>query len=216
MVRSSAVLLVVAAAALVACTPGRRPAPEAGGTGPTVGAADVATAATPGTAEGASAASANAAPDVSHRAGNRGEVVRVVDGDTLIVRLAGDDERVRLIGIDTPESVKPDSPVECYGHEASDRLAELLPARSPVELVRDAEARDDYDRLLAYVFREPDDLFVNLAMVADGFANALTIAPNTTFADDFDRAAGAARASRLGLWGACPDPSSLFGSVTRR
>jgi micrococcal nuclease len=207
--RSSAVLLIVAVATAAACGPLRGSSPPA----------DDGRAVTPVSVAadgGDPAATATAGAATPRGASNGGEVVRIVDGDTLIVRLPGGDERVRLIGIDTPESVKPDSPVECYGHEAADRLAVLIPPGSPVELVRDVEPRDDYDRLLAYVFRRPDDLFVNLAMVADGFAGTLTIAPNTTFADDFDRAASAARASRLGLWGACPDPDALFGSVARR
>jgi micrococcal nuclease len=137
-------------------------------------------------------------------------VVRVVDGDTLEVRLGRTTERVRLIGIDTPESVKPDSPVECFGKEASARLEALLPSGTEVEVVRDAELRDPYGRLLAYLFRRPDGLFVNLTMVTDGYANQLTIPPNVTFADDFRAAAGQARRSGLGLWRACPDPDRLF------
>jgi micrococcal nuclease len=190
-------LLVSAMTAGAACEPRGGPAGPAPATGPPDGAVPAAGAPRP-------------------PGGNRADVVRVVDGDTLIARLPGGDERVRLIGIDTPESAIPDSPVECFGPESSARLAELLPPASPVELVRDVEARDDYGRLLAYVFRAEDDLFVNLAMVAEGYANPLSIAPNTTFAEDFDRAAAAARASRLGLWAACPDPGALFGSVARR
>jgi micrococcal nuclease len=194
-------LLVAAMAAAAACEPRGGPAPASATGSPVTGAAD-------------GDASAAGAPRPA--GGHRAEVVRIVDGDTLIARLAGGDERVRLIGIDTPESANPDSPVECFGPESSARLAELLPPASPIELVRDTEPRDDYGRLLAYVFRAGDDLFVNLAMVAEGYANPLTIAPNTTFADDFDRAAAAARASRLGLWAACPNPDALFGSVARR
>jgi micrococcal nuclease len=78
-------------------------------------------------------------------------VVTVIDGDTLDVRIAGRRERVRLIGIDTPETVHPTKPVECFGPEASARAAELLPVGSVVLLRRDVEARDRYDRLLAYV-----------------------------------------------------------------
>jgi len=137
-------------------------------------------------------------------------VVRVVDGDTLELRLGAVTERVRLIGIDTPESVKPDSPVECFGNEASARLEALLPSGTEVEVVRDAELRDPYGRLLAYLFRRPDGLFVNLAMVTDGYANQLTIPPNVTFADDFRAAVSQARRSGLGLWRACPDPDRLF------
>ncbi|MCC6436318.1 MAG: thermonuclease family protein [Acidimicrobiales bacterium] len=139
-----------------------------------------------------------------------GIVRKVVDGDTVDVQLGRRVERVRLIGIDTPESVKPDAPVECYGVEASHHLAELLPVGTEVELVRDTELRDRYGRLLAYVFRPSDGLFVNLAMAADGYANTLTFPPNVTFADDFVAAVATARQAGSGLWSACADPTSLF------
>ncbi len=100
----------------------------------------------------------------------RATLVRVVDGDTIVVSVAGRDERVRLIGIDTPESVKPGSAVECFGKEASGHLASLLPEGTVVRLVGDVEQRDRYGRLLAYVYREADGLFVNAAMARDGFA----------------------------------------------
>lgn len=150
-------------------------------------------------------------PATSAVVGLTATVTKVVDGDTIDVRLGTTRERVRLIGIDTPESVKPDSPVECFGPEASSQLTSLIPVGTEVELVRDAEIRDPYDRLLAYVFRRSDGLFVNLSMAGDGFAGALSIAPNTTFADDFRAAVAQARSHRLGLWGACPNPDSLFG-----
>ena len=78
----------------------------------------------------------------------------------------GRDERVRLIGIDTPETVDPRKPVQCFGKEASDHTKALLPAGTAVRLERDAEARDRYDRLLAYVYRASDGLFVNLELGA--------------------------------------------------
>jgi micrococcal nuclease len=130
-------------------------------------------------------------------------VERVVDGDTLIAEVGGTRERVRLIGIDTPESVKPNTPVQCFGKEASLRLTKLLPPGIEIRLQRDVEARDRYDRLLAYVYRADDDLFVNLAMAADGFAHPLTIPPNVAHADDFVAAAATARDEGKGLWSAC-------------
>jgi micrococcal nuclease len=133
-------------------------------------------------------------------------VVRVVDGDTLVVDLGGVEERVRLIGIDTPESVAPGRPVECYGAEASHRLAELVPAGTPVHLERDVEPRDAYDRLLAYAYRAGDDLFLNLAQVADGFAEAREYPPNTAQRRRFDAAERAARSAGAGLWAACGGP----------
>jgi micrococcal nuclease len=133
----------------------------------------------------------------------RGTVTRVVDGDTLIVRLDGRDERVRLIGIDTPESVKPNSPVECFGLEASAFLADLLPAGTEVRLERDLEARDPFDRLLAYVYRTSDDLFVNLEILRQGYGQPLTIPPNVAFSDRLVRASREAREAGRGLWAAC-------------
>jgi micrococcal nuclease len=129
--------------------------------------------------------------------------VRVVDGDTVVVRIAGRDETVRLIGIDTPETVKPDAPVECFGHEASDHTTALLPVGAEVRLVRDVEARDDYGRLLAYVYRAADDLFVNLDLVEAGYARPLTIPPNVAHADDMVDAARRAEEADRGLWSAC-------------
>jgi len=133
----------------------------------------------------------------------RATVVRVVDGDTIVVRITGRDENVRILGIDTPETHKPDSPVECFGPEAAARLGELLPKGTVVRLVRDVEARDRYDRLLAYVYRDQDGLFVDLAMVTDGFAGTLTISPNVAHREELERAAADAKAAQRGLWPAC-------------
>jgi micrococcal nuclease len=131
-------------------------------------------------------------------------VVRVVDGDTIAVRLDdGRDERVRYIGVDTPESVKPGTPVQCFAKHASAANAALVAGRS-VRLVSDVEQRDRYGRLLAYVYREPDGAFVNAALVRDGFARPLTIAPNVAHAREFDGLARDARHARRGLWAACP------------
>jgi len=135
----------------------------------------------------------------------RASVVRVVDGDTVEVRIGGREETVRLIGIDTPETVDPRSPVECFGHEASDRTKALLPAGSEVRMVADVEPRDRYDRLLAYVYRD-DGTFVNLALVEDGYASVLTYPPNVAHAPEFTAAAARARDDGRGLWGACGGP----------
>ena len=130
-------------------------------------------------------------------------VLDVVDGDTVDLDIDGTVERVRLIGIDTPETVKPNTPVQCYGPEASAYTKSILPASTPVRLERDAEARDAYGRLLGYVYRATDGMFVNLAIVAGGYARPFPFEPNTTHADRFADAARAARQAHLGLWGAC-------------
>jgi micrococcal nuclease len=133
-------------------------------------------------------------------------VERVVDGDTVRVRVGGGSHTVRLIGVDTPETVDRRRPVQCYGHEASDHTAGLLPPGTPVDLVLDAEPRDDYGRLLAYVYRSADGTFVNLDLAAGGYADALRIEPNVAFAPDIAAAVAAARDAGLGLWGACGGP----------
>ena len=130
-------------------------------------------------------------------------VERVVDGDTVVVRIGGRSETVRLIGIDTPESVARTRPVQCYGAEASLRLAETLPVGTAVTLIRDAEPRDAYDRLLAYVVRSSDALFVNLDLVIAGYAAVLEYPPNVYYSDLFARAESAAIAAGRGLWGVC-------------
>ena len=130
-------------------------------------------------------------------------VVRVVDGDTIDVRVGGTEERVRLIGIDTPETKRPDTPVECFGPEATEFTSSLLPEGTAVDLTRDVVPRDDYGRLLAYVHRVRDGLFVNEALVRDGYAQPYTYPPNVAHADRFVDAARDAEAAGAGLWSAC-------------
>jgi micrococcal nuclease len=132
----------------------------------------------------------------------QGEVVRVVDGDTIRVRLGDRTERVRYIGIDTPESVKPGTPVQCYAKRAAAANAALVAGRR-VRLVGDVEHRDRYGRLLAYVYRDDDGAFVNAALVRDGYARTLTIPPNVEHAAEFARLARTAREGGRGLWRAC-------------
>ena len=131
-------------------------------------------------------------------------VKEVIDGDTLVVRIAGRDERVRLVGIDSPETKDPEEPVQCFGPEATAAIAALLPAGTPIRLERDVEARDRYDRLLVYVFRADDGLFVNLELARGGYVRPLWIAPNRAYAPELDAAIADARRAGRGLWGACP------------
>lgn len=130
----------------------------------------------------------------------------VVDGDTVIADVSGSRESVRLIGIDTPESVARSRPVQCFGAEASAYLKSLLPEGTAVTLILDEEPRDAYDRLLAYVVRNHDDLFINLDLVAQGYAGTLSYAPNTHYEELFDTAEHSAMLKGLGLWGVCGDP----------
>lgn len=128
-------------------------------------------------------------------------VESVTDGDTI--RVAGG-VRVRLIGIDTPETVDPRTSVQCYGPEASARMKATLPAGTAVRLVYDVERLDRYGRTLAYVYRSSDGEFVNAAMVRDGYASAYTVPPNVAHADEFVALQREARDADRGLWGACP------------
>ena len=132
-----------------------------------------------------------------------GQVVRVVDGDTIHVQVGGTRETVRYIGVDTPESVKPGTPVECFAKRASAFNHRLVEGEK-VRLVRDAEARDRYGRLLAYVYRVRDKRFVNAALVRRGYAVPLTIPPNVAHAEQFRKLASAARRAGRGLWSSCP------------
>lgn len=130
-----------------------------------------------------------------------GQVVRAVDGDTLEVALAGGErEDVRLIGVDTPETVKPDTPVQCFGPRASHFAHHRLEGRR-VRLVFGVERRDVYGRLLAYVYLRRR--LVNAELVRRGLARTLAIPPNTRFAGRFQRLQGAAARAGRGLWGAC-------------
>ena len=134
-------------------------------------------------------------------AGDDTTVESVTDGDTI--RVAGG-ERVRLIGIDTPETVDPRSPVQCFGAEASTRMKATLPPGTRVRLVYDLDRLDRYGRTLAYVYRASDGEFVNAAMVRDGYASAYTVPPNVAHADEFVALQREARDANRGLWGACP------------
>jgi micrococcal nuclease len=127
------------------------------------------------------------------------QVVRVVDGDTIVVSIAGREETVRYIGIDTPEPYRDGEPA-CFSREASARNRTLV-AGKLVQLQSDQEDRDRYNRLLRYVY--VDDVFVNRVLVEEGYATSLTIAPNTKYATEFRDLERTAQLARFGLWSAC-------------
>ena len=141
-----------------------------------------------------------AAPTADVPDGVATSVERVVDGDTIVV---DGGERVRLTGIDTPETVDPRKPVQCFGERASAETERLLPSGTEVVLVYDVDRTDRYGRTLAYVYRERDGLFVNASLVRDGYALAYTVPPNVAHADEFARLAREARDANRGLWSAC-------------
>jgi micrococcal nuclease len=130
-------------------------------------------------------------------------VSKVIDGDTVHVTIGGRTEEIRLIGVDTPETVHPTKPVECFGPEASQHTKGLLPRGTRVYLVRDVESRDRFGRLLAYVYRVSDNLFVNHDLVFGGWARPSPYPPNTTLETVFAEASAHAQSNQLGLWSQC-------------
>lgn len=126
-------------------------------------------------------------------------VVRVVDGDTIVVAIDGEEYRVRYIGIDTPETVHPDKPVEWMGPEASAANKALVEGKT-VYLEKDISETDQYDRLLRYVFLE-DGTFVNAELVRLGYAQVSTYPPDVRYVDLYLEMQRAAQAAGRGLWG---------------
>jgi micrococcal nuclease len=126
------------------------------------------------------------------------KVQRVSDGDTFVASVQGRRERVRVIGVDTPESVAPNRPDEPFGEEASDFAKRYLDGAT-VRLAGDAEPRDRYDRMLAYVWLA-DGTFWNALLAAEGYAQQLTIPPNVAYAGLFRRLVAEARREDRGLW----------------
>jgi len=148
-------------------------------------------------------------PPATAAASNGGErtttLGRVVDGDTLLL---SDRTRVRLIGIDTPEVAHPDFGDECYGPEAQAYAERLLRPGDELRLVFDVDRYDRYGRLLAYVYRAADDLFVNARIIKKGYAYVLTVPPDVAHAPQFRRLAREARDHHRGLWAVCPNDGS--------
>jgi micrococcal nuclease len=137
-------------------------------------------------------------------------VTRVIDGDTIEVEITdriegpgagtasvGAVEKVRLIGIDTPESVRPGTPIECFGRESSAAANALLEGRN-VWLIKDVEDRDQYQRLLRYVYIE--DEMANARLVVNGYAHAYTYPPNIRHSELFVQLQREARENGRGLW----------------
>lgn len=128
-------------------------------------------------------------------------VVRIIDGDTLVVSINNKDITVRLIGVDTPETVHPQKQVEAYGKEASAFLSNLLKGEEVyVEYEKNSPELDKYNRLLAYLYRVPDGLFVNLEIVRQGYGHAYTQYPFKHM-ELFRAYEKRARAKEKGLWG---------------
>lgn len=138
------------------------------------------------------------APDLDTRTSH--SVIRVVDGDTVVVDIDGVATKVRLVGVDTPETVDPRRPIEAYGTEASEFVKNLL-AGERVYLFSDSRSQylDRYGRRLAYLYRAPDGMFVNLEIVRQGYGHAYVKYP-FDYMETFREFEERARIARKGLW----------------
>ncbi len=152
----------------------------------------------------------------------KAKVERVIDGDTMIVSFVFDDgskylkERVRFLGVDTPETVHPNKPVQYYGKEASDFTKKNL-TDQVVWLQTDVSAKDRYDRMLAYVWlKEPTEKdlddeaairanMYNARLLLEGYAQLMTVQPNSRYANLFVHFQREAREAGKGLWGKDPE-----------
>lgn len=138
------------------------------------------------------------------------KVVKVVDGDTITL---DDGRTIRYIGIDTPETVDPRQPVQCYGKEASDKNKELVEGKE-VRLAKDVSEYDKYKRTLSYIY--VGDIFVNDYLVRNGYAKSSSYPPDVKHQDQFKQAEQEARANKRGMWSDACDllPSPTLGSAT--
>jgi len=141
-------------------------------------------------------------------------VTKAVDGDTIAVNMNGKNETIRLIGLDTPETVDPRKPVQCFGEEASKKAKEILTGKSVrIEIDSSQGELDKYGRLLAYVFMENGVLF-NQLMISEGFGHEYTYNLPYKYQEEFKQAEHDAREEKRGLWaktiaGDCsPEPAS--------
>ena len=133
------------------------------------------------------------------------QVTRVIDGDTIEIEGT---KRVRYIGIDTPESVNPEQPVECFALSASNKNKELVEGKM-VRLEKDVSETDQYGRLLRYVYQ--GETFVNNQLVAEGFANVSTFPPDVKYQQIFITSEQVARNDNIGLWGECRTNKDVAG-----
>lgn len=135
-------------------------------------------------------------PDLKNRLIGITEVKRVVDGDTFETKTG---EKVRLIGVDTPETVKPGSPVEKFGKEASSYSKKQLTGKT-VYLFKDTSEKDKYGRLLCYVFIQGEPQMYNELLIKEGYSNIMTVPPNVMYKDKFLKLEKEARQHKRGLW----------------
>jgi micrococcal nuclease len=137
----------------------------------------------------------------------RSQVRRVVDGDTVEL---SNGQKIRMLNLDTPETVKANTAVKCYGPEASAFTKKLLVDKM-VQLTTDKEANDQYGRGLRFIFLDGVDTSniensVNADIVKNGFGKMVSYKPNTTYARDFQKWEDEAKSKKLGVWGSCKNP----------
>ena len=156
----------------------------------------------------------NAKPEISPVPETYYPITKVVDGDTIVVNMNGKNETIRLIGLDTPETVDPRKPVQCFGEEASKKAKELLTGKMVrIEVDPSQGERDKYGRLLAYVFLE-NAVFFNQLMISEGYGHEYTYNLPYKYQKEFKEAEKTAREEKRGLWaktiaGDCsPEPAS--------
>ena len=133
-------------------------------------------------------------------------VVEVIDGDTVTINIGSRAERVRLLGIDAPETVHPTVPEQCFGAEASAALRTLLPPGTEVAIERDEQARDHFGRLLLYLFLPAESIAVNVWMVENGYADVSLYEPNVYYRSQLAGAKRSALQAKQGLWSVCDGP----------
>jgi endonuclease YncB( thermonuclease family) len=140
-------------------------------------------------------------------------VTEFIDGDTIVVNMNGSSEKVRLIGVDTPETHDPRKPVQCFGTAAAAFTKKLIGAND-VRLQADPlnSNRDKYNRLLRYVYL-PDGTLANAEIIKQGYGFAYTAFP-FTMTEDFTAFERQARQNNTGLWGACPLVTNQYGGTS--
>ncbi|MCU1574359.1 MAG: nuc [Micrococcaceae bacterium] len=153
--------------------------------------------------------------DTAEKADN-GKVVRIVDGDTLVITIADSEKTVRLLNVDTPETKDPNKPVECLGPEATKYLESTLPVGSLVKLKYDVERQDKYGRTLAAVFTK-DDLLVNAEIARQGLGSPMSVGENTKYLPPVQAAFDEAKKAAVGLFSATTDctlPAQIETALT--
>ena len=137
---------------------------------------------------------------ISQNSSTNAELIRVVDGDTIIARVNNIEERIRIIGINTPESVRPNSPVECFGRESSEYISQLFSNDNKLRIKSDPtqDARDRNGRLLAHVFL--NNINIAQQMIMDGYGYEYTYREPYIYQSEYKNAERIARENNRGLW----------------